>query len=126
MPNAKNPELSFPDLVALMDKALETERGVSIDMAEVYPNDDPETDYKEQGRTTARRKAIAAKWNFYSIRKRDRERTRKVYETDSPNYDTSPYDSLSCVVDDTVVTIKRMEGWLDQITIRDPLTGETI
>ena len=119
MPQAKEPESAYPDLHHLMDVAVESPNGVEIDFSE-WRDEDGQPYENPAGM------AERAKWNFYTIRKRARERNAKIYGEDHPMYYRSEYDCLTIRKSGSKLRIMKSEGLLRSVTIRDPITGEVL
>lgn len=86
MPQAKGHN-AHPTARALLERALESPRGIKVP----FPTEG---------------KAMAMRQQCYTVRTRDRARTRKIYDEDSPMFDTSQFDGLEMYIEENYLLIR--------------------
>lgn len=77
MPHASGVN-SYPDARALMDKALDTEKGIEIELSS--PKD-----------------AFRMRMNCYAVRKRDKKSSLHLFPQGHPKHGNTPYDELTFI-----------------------------
>lgn len=92
MPHASGTN-SYPDARALMDRALEKEKGIEVELAS--PGD-----------------AFRMRMNCYAVRKRDKKSSLNLFPPGHPRHGNTPYDELTFITVGSKLKILKL-GALD-------------
>ncbi len=81
---------AYPGARQLLDRALESERGIVAELPSYAA-------------------AFKTRMNCYTVRKRERELSMKMYVYDHPKFNTSPYDELVLLIEGNKLKIMKTE-----------------